>query len=336
MKEKVAFLIVFAVVSMSPVVWGQSAHRNAITNLVVSGGYDDDIKPGKAKEEAMSREDVQKGLEGAAKDMFGEGAEAPAAEAPVETVEVSSQDTVGADFFSDKDKQEGVVSDQIFDTAGYIDKSFDFYGEVIDGEASNQYSFSFPELVYLNRGSADGVRVGDKFLIVHVDDLRIVHPVTGDYLGHRLLIDAVVEVKGTTDDVSEAMITRSYDSVERGDKVLPYDEARAPRIDPDKPVVEKTINGYLVNSKQEKSHYGQGDVVYFDVGKAAGVKPGDVFDIVDANDVVRKDGKIVPGLPKVIGKAMIISTRNDTSAAYIFASRNVIADGDIVNFAAER
>lgn len=308
----------------------------AVGNALVGGGYDDDRKKETAEAD-MSAEDVQRELEKAAKEMWGPGVEAKE-EAPSmgEMVEVTARQDITPQFFDVEEKKEPIVHQQLYETAGYLGDDFDYYGEIVDGESSTQFSFSYYETVYLNRGEADGVRAGDKFMILHAGDERITHPVSREYVGRRILVDGIVEVVGLTEHVAEAKIIRAYDGVERGDKIVPYDKTDVPMVDPDKPVQLKSINGYLVASKYEKSHYGTGDVVYLDIGMDAGVEAGDVFDIIDTSEVVRRDGDIVKGLPKVIGQARILSAREGTSTAYIFASRNSISSGDMVSFSPTR
>ncbi|MGK7346618.1 MAG: hypothetical protein ACNS63_12505 [Candidatus Nitrospinota bacterium M3_3B_026] len=297
----------------------------------MSGGYADDRA--RKGEKETTTEEVQKDLEKAARELFGAPAEEPeeaAAPEPAEkTMDISAGEELTEDFFT---KTEPVAHPKLYETAGYIADEFDYYGEVIDGGDSQRVSFSYPDVVYIDKGSDHGVREGDRFFVGHAESEEVEHPVTGEVMGRKILMDGVIKVVETTPDVSKAVITSSFDVIERGDKILPYREPQPPAVDPDKPVTDKDIEGYIVESRREKSHYGMGDIVYFDVGEESGVAPGDVFDILDTSEVVRRGGEIVKGLPKVIGRARILSARSGVSTAYIFTSENVIVAGDVVTF----
>lgn len=304
--------------------------------IVVSGGYADDRARG--GEEEMTPADVQEGLEKAARELFGApaegGVEAEAAAAPAEkAVDITEGDELTEDFFA---KKEAVAPLNLYETAGYIADELDYYGEVVDGGDSQRVSFSYADIVYIDKGSNHGVREGDLFYVGRAEDEEIKHPVTGEEMGRKILMNGIIKVVETTPDISKAVVTRAFDVIERGDKILPYREPAPPAVDPDKPVADKKIKGRIVESRREKSHYGAGDVVYLDVGEETGVEPGDVFDILDTSEVVRRGGEIVEGLPKVIGRARVLSARRGTSTAFILASENVIEDGDIVAFSASR
>jgi len=301
-------------------------------SIVIGGGYDDDIRPGqgsagsKAKDTGSSMsggqnpcQDVSEtGIAGAEKELT-EGRDL-------------SHESMSEDFFKDDTRHEMIVSPQLFETAGYISDSVESDGEVVDGEPSSQASFSIAETIYINQGESQGVSVGNRFLVFHSEKESVTHPVTGSNLGHKVLIDGVVEVREVTMDYSKAVIIQSYDGIERGDLIIPYTEPEVPQLDPDRPVVDKDIDGYLVASRDPKEGYASGDVVYFDIGDSAGVEPGDVFNIVDRRPVKRKDGETVVGLPKIIGTAKIISARDTTSTAYITTSRTAIYAGDRISY----
>ena len=234
---------------------------------------------------------------------------------------------VSSDFFYDPEKQEPVLSAGAYRTAGYLTDDLDAFGEVIDGSVSNQASFSLNEAVYIDKGAKDGVSIGDSFMVVHLSE-EVVHPHTRHLwifarksLGYKVLYDGVLEVVEITDSVSKAVIKKSYQGIERGDKVVHLDNTVSPpTIDPDRPVADKTITGYIVASRINKESNATGDIIYLDVGQGSGVEPGDVFDILDDEPVVRRNGAEVKGLAKTKAKARVVIVNESGSTAYIYES----------------
>lgn len=305
--------------------------------MIIAGGYDDDLQDTSEQDGSSQSGDGLKTLRYQARDRLSETKQS-SSKGNINSGMVGdySEAAFGDEVFTDPDKKIAVTHRFLYETAGFLGDASDVFGEVIDGDTSTQVAFAHMDLVYINLGSADNVKVGDQFLVFHAEDATVKHPITKKNLGHKVLVDAVVRVTKTTATNSEALIVRSYDSVERGNKVILYKESEIPGIDPDSPIKPKNIDGYIVASKDPKKGYSTGDVVYLDVGFEAGVEPGDVFDIVDSEKVRRADGTLTKGLPKIIGRAKILSAREETSSALIFTSRDVIASGDKVRFSATR
>ncbi len=327
---KIALLLALVMAASSNLALAQEA---ALERLFMGGGYDDDIQP--AGEKAKGA---------AAEDMESVEVTEPASEAgkgglkPMDLImgrDITS-DTLTDEFFKDPDKREPVTYPQMYETAGYLSGLIISEGEVIDGEPSNQASFSIEEFIYINQGEIHGVGVGSQFIVFHPQRPNVIHPVTGSDMGFKVLVDGVIEVVEVNMDIAKAKIIRSYDGIERGDNIRLYTQVKVPSFDPDRPVPAKEIDGYVLVSRDPKEGFAMHDIVYFDVGSVSGVEPGDVFDIIDSRFVVRKDGKRVEGLPKLIGKATIISARDNTSTGLITKSDNVIYAGDKITYSRTR
>ncbi|HEB73262.1 MAG TPA: hypothetical protein ENI77_11685 [Nitrospirae bacterium] len=299
-------------------------------SLFVGGGYDDDIRPGeKGAKAEKENEPAQAKPEEAAKND-------PLAQKELVMGRDLTRDSLNDQFFNDPSKQEPLTYPQMYETAGYMSKSLDYDGELIDGEPSGQGSFSMEDTVYINIGEADGASNGAQYIVYNAARPNIKHPITGADMGFKVLINGVIELTEVNMDISKARVIRSYNAIERGDKVRLYTKADIPSLDPDRPVADKDIDGYLVASKDPKKGYATGDVVFFDVGGSTGVEPGDVFDIIDSRNVIRKDGKKVKGIPKLIGKAKIISIQDSSSVAFITRSVDAIYAGDEVSYSRTR
>lgn len=335
MKKRKTVLLIALTLAV-PLSFGFASSAMNPMKIIIAGGYDDDAPRVSGNGAGTKKGDGLKILRYEAKDRLSKTGSASPGDATSGMVGDSSDSGLGSEFFTDPDKKIPVTYRQLYETAGFIGEALDSFGEVIDGEVSTQVSFGAMDSVYIDRGLADNVKVGDKFLVFHAENETVEHPVTKKNMGRKVLVDAVIEVNKITDKNSEAVIIRSYGSVERGSKIIFYKKPTVPGVDPDKPISPKSIDGYVVASKLPKNGYAMGDVVYFDVGFKAGVEPGDVFAIIDSDEVLRRDGTAVKGLPKIKGRAKILSTLEDTCSALIFASRDVITPGDKITFSASR
>lgn len=161
---------------------------------------------------------------------------------------------------------------------------------VISG--ANSYfrvTFSDHKLVFINKGSSQGVKVGDEF--------QVIRPVSGDYLKYEWFKDQnkLLKAMGTTyedearlrvvsvqQNLSTAEVVSSCSYVQRGDLALPFTPRPAPQL--------KSAEGFDIfapASGKAKAmivttrYFGQlgadGRIVYVNLGSAQGVRVGDYF-----------------------------------------------------------
>ncbi|HZP34616.1 MAG TPA: FlgT C-terminal domain-containing protein [Candidatus Acidoferrales bacterium] len=161
---------------------------------------------------------------------------------------------------------------------------------VITGADSNvRMTFSQGKYVFINKGSSQGVKVGDEF--------QIVRPTPSDYLQFQWFQsqDRLLRAMGTTyedeghvrvvdvqPNVSTAQIVSSCMYVQRGDIAVPFVARPAP------PIKEaESFDRFAPTSGKAKAmvvttrYYGElaadGRIVYVNLGSAQGVKVGDYF-----------------------------------------------------------
>jgi hypothetical protein len=153
-------------------------------------------------------------------------------------------------------------------------------------ESADKIVFISGDYVYINRGSAQGVRVGDRFSIVRPD--KDPNQVPWFKWQEKLLkamgteyIDAgQVEITTVHPNVSIGLIKFSCDYMQRGDIALPMTERPSPPFKPaekfDKfaPVSGKSV-GMLVAGLAFTQAYGKNSTVYVNLGGNQGVKLGD-------------------------------------------------------------
>jgi hypothetical protein len=153
-------------------------------------------------------------------------------------------------------------------------------------ESADKIVFISGDYIYINRGSAQGVRVGDRFSIVRPD--KDPNQVPWFKWQEKLLkamgteyIDAgQVEITTVHPNVSIGLIKFSCDYMQRGDIALPMTERPSPPFKPaekfDKfaPVSGKSV-GMLVAGLTFTQAYGKNSTVYVNLGSNQGVKLGD-------------------------------------------------------------
>jgi hypothetical protein len=160
---------------------------------------------------------------------------------------------------------------------------------LISGQESNsKVVFVRGDYVFINRGSAQGVRVGDRFSMVRPDkDPDAVQWFKWQEklmkaMGTRYIDAGQVEVTNVQANVSTAIIKFSCDYMQRGDIAVamtprpspPYKPAEA--FDSFAPVSGKSV-GMLVTGLEYANAYGKNNTVYVNLGTNQGVKVGDYY-----------------------------------------------------------
>jgi hypothetical protein len=242
----------------------------------------------------------------------------------------------GTEFFEDVSKASPLAYRLLYETAGFLGGKHESFGMIVEGENAEQKSFSAVDVVHISRTLSDGVRVGDKYFAFHSENKEVVHPVTGKPMGHKVFVDAVIEVVEPGQKFSRAKIIRSFNIVQKGYRIKQYEEVKIPAIDMDKPVPEKNVEGIVAASRDIKSSFATGDVVYLDVGKKAGVEVGDLFELVANRKTAEEAKKAPPSPTKVLGRVRVLAVEEDTSTAVIVSSTQTSRVGDVARYIPDR
>jgi hypothetical protein len=232
---------------------------------------------------------------------------------------------------------------------------------VISGEDSRYKNTFHPgDLVYINRGTEQGVKVGDAFEVI-----RPVHDLMPNkWFKWQLQLDKamgtmyadvgllrVANVQGKT---STAEIKLSCDMMQRGDIVRPLAVRAAPEFHDVKfdifapPSGKKTA--MVVEGKNYTNVYGSGKIVYVNLGSAQGVQVGNYFRVFRYQGAhsesiyqIQKTAYKVYGfggtpvayewdnLPRqVIGEGIVLRTGPNSSTVLLTTARNEVFAGDYV------
>ncbi len=194
------------------------------------------------------------------------------------------------------------------------------------------------ENVYINRGSDNGVRIGDRFLVVRQteDPDRIEW-----FKGQNKVVKAmgllysdvgqlrVVSVEPKT-SVAEVVFSCNY--MVRGDIVRPFEERAAPPykevgpFDHFAPVSGKPVGTVVISSTFQEGQ-AQGITMYVNLGAAQGVKVGDYA------RVFRYQGKGMETPPQTKGYATDIYGFGSSPTRYTWKElpREVLGEGIVLN-----
>ena len=207
-------------------------------------------------------------------------------------------------------------------SAGFISQEED--DDRIIGAADTVKSlFSFDDVVYIRVASPEGVNRGDKFLI-YMPLNKVKHPKTGDSYGRIIKGLGILEVTAKDKpDVLTARITLSFDAIEKGSRITPYQEPSLIYQQAQKR--KKDITGYVLEVLDGRTINAQTDIVYLDRGSADGVEPGDRLNVY-----LEHENRKLPR--KLVGEVQVFIVKENTSTAMVRMSTDTLAKGDIVDF----
>ncbi|MBI3649478.1 MAG: hypothetical protein HY231_00330 [Acidobacteria bacterium] len=156
---------------------------------------------------------------------------------------------------------------------------------IIGGERENfQNSFAQGDVVFLNKGRAEGVRSGAVYYIIRPLG-EIKHPFHSKRkLGTYVREIGMLRVIQVNDKTSTAEVTISCDTVEMGDLLKPYEEKVAPEPREGQPLPlhgDSTgdVAGQIVLAQNGREYMAAHDIVFIDLGERQGVQVGDYFSI---------------------------------------------------------
>jgi len=221
---------------------------------------------------------------------------------------------------------------------------------LVGGEESEHKAlFSDRDVVYLDQGTAGGLKAGDELQVVRlVRDFAkwgtMFAPAKSAHkYGYYYQDVGRVRVLLAQEQAATAEIIFSCEEILVGDMVT-AGETRVsplerPEISFDKfAAPNNKTPGRIFMSKEFRTQLGTGHVVYLDAGSKQNVQPGDYFRIVRHFDkhtislfnrgVYVKNQKTFDSVRKVIGQAVVLRAEPNASTVLITRSTEAIAIGD--------
>lgn len=243
--------------------------------------------------------------------------------------EVQKHDVPRALFY---EKERPVITSDFLLTSGYLTPYDHPFATVIDFQQPDKRTASPGDNIYINKGSKGGVQEGDQFYIYHRSAM-VLDPDSGDEVGYVVNMTGLISVTQVTEDAALAHVDRGFDIIFPGDGLIPRYNTQPPKMDPDRPLEEKTIDGKIVYVRYGKQGITQDDTVYLNVGRKQGVKESDLFKVAEY-DKERSDETY--GILKDIGRLLVITVKEETATAVILNSKSAVKIGDRVSYVQER
>jgi LysM repeat protein len=193
------------------------------------------------------------------------------------------------------------------------------------------------ETVYMNGGTDQGVKTGDRFLVLTTVSRKQMHPtIPKKKLGDVVQQIGLVRVTTTQAKGSVAVIERCLDTVEVGNHLVRFTEpANIPlqlRTDISEPVKVAANAPVVVYTRDAKQHSAGGDLIIIDKGANDGLKVGEVLLAVRQKTFsVGSDTDKKPATTSTtyyLGQALVVRTDAQTTTCRVLRSTEEIQIGD--------
>jgi len=195
------------------------------------------------------------------------------------------------------------------------------------------------ETIYMNGGSDQGVKAGDRFLVLKTMARNLVHPAhPKQKLGDVVQQIGVVRVVTTLAKGSVAVIERTMDTVQQGDHLVHFTEpANLPlalRSDTKDPVKVAANAAQIVWSRDNHQNSGNGDMILVDKGSNDGLKVGDVLLGVRVKTFpVGSDGDKKPAQESTthyLAQVLVVKAEAKTATCRVLRSSEELRTGDTI------
>jgi LysM repeat protein len=209
-----------------------------------------------------------------------------------------------------------------------MEKSFRPAGFIIAAHEDRKLSGE-NDVVYTDLGRINGAKSGGRYSIFRKMGL-VSHPITSSTMGYKVIPLGTLQLSEMEEKGSKAIITNSFLEIGVGAFLMPYrDRKREVNLT----AADSDLTGYVLESQSGVITIGAGELVFLDLGRAHGVKVGNLLYIV--REVVPEKqfydlGPAVKLPVDVLGAAVIVETGENTSTALVVKSIGAIYRGDRV------
>lgn len=184
------------------------------------------------------------------------------------------------------------------------------------------------DVIYINKGMVDGLKGGEEFFVIR-PGRTIHHPADEEPFGIEIVRLGRIRLIAVQNNTATAEITFSCSDINVGDEITPYHDIPIPMTEGStferwKTEFSGKPTGFIMDAKDGVDSLGQDHIVYIDLGKNAGVQPGDYLRIYRENE----DGENLPRI--MLGEMVVLKTYAETSTCKIVTSVKEIMTGDQV------
>lgn len=221
----------------------------------------------------------------------------------------------------------GPQREQVFGRrVGFVSKEAFEGSGVINYSREEKRLLSQTDEIYIEFHTAKRMRAGDLVLLYRVEE-EVRHPITSDALGYKVRYLGIARVTSSETEEHKGVILRSFEEVERGDRVAQY--APVARTVP--PVKNASaVAGNIVATFSEMGMIGEYHYVVIDRGSEHHVQAGNRFLVRVRGDGLKKvDESDLERFPwEVVGEILVLETQPNTSLGIVTYSVRELAVGD--------
>jgi len=176
--------------------------------------------------------------------------------------------------------------------------------------------------LYIDGGENNGF-YEDQSLLVYNDNIKINHPITGQYLGRFIQPEGIIKIIEIHPNTAKCIVSNSFsDSLAIGDLVTAYTIPEIPTnielLKTDYQTEGRIV--YIYDNLGMTKPY---SFVFIDLGSNHNIEVGDIFEIVRTGEVVTNADRDRIELPEVVvGYIQILNVQDATSAGYIIDITN--------------
>ncbi|MGB3976879.1 MAG: LysM peptidoglycan-binding domain-containing protein [bacterium] len=226
-----------------------------------------------------------------------------------------------------------VITEADLISSGLISEQKLIGPEIIAAETT-AFDLSSNDVIFVKDGSGVNLHAGEHYFIMR-EMHKVKHPVSGRNMGRMYHVVGEAEMLCVGEEVSSAMITKSYQAIVRGDFLVPWENIPMPMTTGSPPFDRcnpstKTLPGHIIDAYigipdfSDAVIMAKGDVAYIDLGGRDGVAPGDYFTIFTRDSDDHR-------LPKYVsGELMVVKVMEETSVVVITQSNTPIFLGDTI------
>lgn len=197
------------------------------------------------------------------------------------------------------------------------------WGAIFDLEAE-KVLVGKEDTVYVKM-SKEGIKSGDLFTIYNISN-PINHPVTGEHCGYIHFFKGILEITNAQEGYHIAQIRESFRTIRKGDLLIPYYPASSCIL----PLpCQGDPTAYVAAAKDNLNLHGQFSVIYIDAGRNSGIMTGNIFEAIQERESISDEQKgervVLP--PTVLGKILILQTKERTATGVVFWASKEFASG---------
>ena len=197
------------------------------------------------------------------------------------------------------------------------------------------------DTVYIDGGSDNGLKIGDRLLALKTLQTKLYHPSDTKHaknLGDVVKQIGVARVTQVQSSAAVAVIEKSADSIQTGDRLAPFSEPANMvfhlRTDIKSPVTIKSPEARVIYIGENHSVSGTGDMILIDQGTKDGLKVGDV--LLSARERTWPTGtdqkkSTTTGLTNyLIAQFLVVKTNEASATCRILRAYEEVMVGDLV------